>query len=151
MSQKSHQQVTLEKQNLRKRLAYSKRLNVIVKDMGRRLQDDEDIPVQLWTEYDRLQRDPRLKQRTQEDLMLGTQGQVPGPGHYAQTKSTRGGKVQISFGGSERWCKGTITKKVADGEEDGDDKGSYTTRGKLGQKKGMRWGPEERQKLNEFM
>ena len=129
--------------------------------MGRRLQDDEEIPVNLWAQYDRLQRDPRLKQRMQEDLMLGTQGKVPGPGHYnleaagscgLNPKSSKNGRVQISFGNSERWHKDTLPSKKKGGNAESDDEngGSYMARGKLGQKKGMRWGQEERQKLNEL-
>ncbi|GMH83485.1 hypothetical protein TrVE_jg1060 [Triparma verrucosa] len=158
---KSHKLVTLEKQNLRKRLQYSKRLNQIVKQMGVMLQDDVEIPVQLWTEYDRLQRDPGLKQRTVEDLDLGPSGRTPGPGQYAGKRDVnrkkgsikeKGERVQITFGRSERWRDNAIKKKKDEGEEDSDEDNNdtYATRGKLGQKKGMRWGAEEREKLNEL-
>ena len=189
---KSHKLVTLEKQNLRKRLQYSKRLNQIVKQMGVMLQDDVEIPVQLWTEYDRLQRDPSLKQRTVEDLDLGPSGRTPGPGQYAGKRDVnrkkgsikeKGERVQITFGRSERWRDNAIKKKKDEGEEvrndivggtswsslaalsnpilfyywlrslqdsDEDNNDTYATRGKLGQKKGMRWGAEEREKLNEL-
>ena len=123
---KSHKLVTLEKQNLRKRLQYSKRLNQIVKQMGVMLQDDVEIPVQLWTEYDRLQRDPGLKQRTVEDLDLGPSGRTPGPGQYAGKRDVnrkkgsikeKGERVQITFGRSERWRDNAIKKKKDEGEE----------------------------------
>ena len=164
---KSHKLLTLEKQNMRKRLAYSKGLNTIVREMGKKLTNDEDIPLQLWTEYDRLQRNPCLKQRTKTDMELGTITKTPGPGAYIDVhgdrKEEKNGRVQITFGKSERWRENTTGGRESRGRrrkrnDDIDDDSSveakrqeeqsYIKTGKLSQTAGKKWGEEERTKLN---
>lgn len=152
---KSHKLVTLEKQNLRKRLVYSKKLNEIVKTMGSKLMADEPIPLNLWTQYDRLQRNPALKQRTTTDLELGTATMTPGPGAYVvETKrGEKNNKIPVSFGKSERWRGGgdkSDKQKEADKQDAMAHDSSYMRTGKLSQRRGMKWGDEERAKLNDL-
>ncbi len=146
-----HKLEVLEKQNLRKRLSYARELNTMVRTMGDHLTNDEDIPINLWTEYDRLQRNPNYQQRTKEDLALGINGRTPGPGEYLPVKhgiSSRKSSIPISFGKTERWRKDTVVgkKRSDEDDEDGFDSGRLC----LSQKAGMKWGGEERQKLNEL-
>ncbi|GMH57089.1 hypothetical protein TrRE_jg900, partial [Triparma retinervis] len=160
---KSHRVLTLDKQNLRKRLVYSKELNEIVKEMGDRLMNDEEIPLNLWTQYDRLQRNPNLKQRTLTDLELGTATRTPGPGAYigsgggGKKKGDKNIKIPSSFGKSERWGGGGGGGLRRSESQVSEDKAaaaaanaSYMRTGKLSQRGGMKWGEDERGKLNDL-
>ena len=122
---KSYREVTNDKQNLRKRLAYSKKLNGLVREMGTMLTNDEEIPMHIWTNYDRLQRDPTLKQRSKEELMMGAAAKTPGPGAYNLVKERqkgqcdeKGNSIPISFGKSERW--GELGEKKEGGGRGGE-------------------------------
>jgi len=149
---KSHKETVMDQQNLRKRLAYAKELNVLVGDMGDKFVNDEEIPINTWTEYDRLRRNPAYRQKTKQELELGPTCMEPGPGAYLNMKGGASGKrdkaIPVSFGKSERWQKETsVRRKGGEEEEEVDD---VSKRLCLSQKKGMRWFENERLKLNEL-
>jgi hypothetical protein len=150
--EKSHKEVVMDQQNLRRRLAYAKELNVLVKDMGDKFVNDEPIPLNTWTEYDRLQRNPAYRQKTKQELEIGASCMEPGPGAYLgqnnNAQAKRGKALPVTFGATERWRKDTsVTRKSTENEEKADD---VSKRLCLSQKKGMRWNELERTKLNEL-
>ena len=111
---KSHREVVNDKQNLRKRLAYSSKLNGIVRTMGDHLMDDRGdgfIPEKIWTQYDRLQSDVNLQQVSSKELdVVG--GVTPGPGAYEVDGGRR--RPGGGFGKSERWGTGKSKGLVDD-------------------------------------
>jgi len=156
---KSHREVVNDKQNLRKRLAYSKTLNGLVRDMGRHLNDEKGnnmIPDKVWTQYDRLQNDVKLKQVDAKDLdVVG--GVTPGPGAYQIESSDRIMRITRSggaFGKSDRWAvknKGLVdVTEVVNSDAHQEELSALKRQSEnaLSQTAGMKWGPYEREKLN---
>ena len=160
LPKKEDKAAALAKQNQLKRIAYAKELNDIVSTMGRCLTADETIPVNLWSKYDRLQRNPNYEIRTMDDVARGTATRTPGPGAYHNEEaekiaSKRGRALPTSFGASERWQTNTSRQKAE--EEHNKIKGEATRESHpagyanaLEEKEGSRWSKAERQKLNDL-
>ena len=95
-SEKSKNEETLEKQNLKKRLLYSTALNSLVREMGCILNEDMGVvPDSMWSRYDKLTDNPKFRQRSMEDVKFDAiGGRTPGPGSYLRVRSLNGEEVR---------------------------------------------------------
>ena len=96
LTDKSANEITLDKQNLKKRLLYSTALNSLVREMGEILNEDMGVvPDSMWSRYDKLQGNPKFRQRSMEDVKFDAiGGRTPGPGSYLKVKSLGGEEVK---------------------------------------------------------
>lgn len=120
--------------------------------------NDEPIPLQTWTTYDRMRRDPAYAQKSKAEL--DNPGcKEPGPGAYldlkggTQVTGKRDQALPVTFGKSERWRKdNSAAKEAAAAREAKEIKKAAREASTmcLRQKRGMRWSSHEREKLNDL-
>ena len=150
---KSHKEIVMDRQNLKKRLLYTDELNTLARSMGTNLMNSEEIPASTWLLYDRMRRNPKYRQKTKVEMEVGPGCLEPGPGAYLGARSVSLSKTShalpVTFGRCDRWKDGKKDGKkdgarVPGGGEGGGGGEKKRGGGCLGQKEGVGWSEGER-------